>query len=193
LYSGDSNNLEEQEQKQDIVRHHHHFIARKNYDKTIMKKVSFFMTIQQQNQLKQINNISAKNKRIMLVEDEADIAMAFKIVLESDSRLKVDSFTEPFAALNNFKSGLYDLIMIDIVLPNMNGFELYYTIRRLDDKVKVCFITASEMYYEEIRKEAYPELDTNCFIIKPISNEELIRRVKICLGYRSNTSQIFIK
>ena len=73
LYSGDSNNLEEQEQKQDIVRHHHHFIARKNYDKTIMKKVSSFMTIQQQNQLKQINNISAKNKRIMLVEDEADI------------------------------------------------------------------------------------------------------------------------
>ena len=72
--------------------------------------------------------------------------------------------------------------MIDIVLPNMNGFELYYTIRRLDDKVKVCFITASEMYYEEIRKEAYPELDTNCFIIKPISNEELIRRVKNMLG-----------
>ena len=147
-----------------------------------MKKVSSFMTIQQQNQLKQINNISAKNKRIMLVEDEADIAMAFKIVLESDSRLKVDSFTEPFAALNNFKSGLYDLIMIDIVLPNMNGFELYYTIKRLDDKVKVCFITASEMYYEEIRKEAFPELDTNCFIKKPISNEELIRRVKNMLG-----------
>ena len=182
LYSGDSNNLEEQEQKQDIVRHHHHFIARKNYDKTIMKKVSSFMTIQQQNQLKQINNISAKNKRIMLVEDEADIAMAFKIVLESDSRLKVDSFTEPFAALNNFKSELYDLIMIDIVLPNMNGFELYQGIRRLDDKVKVCFITASELYYEEIRKEAFPELDTNCFIKKPISNEELIRRVKNMLG-----------
>ena len=158
-----------------------------------MKKVSSFRTIQQQNQLKQINNISAKNKRIMLVEDEADIAMTFKIVLESYAGLKVDLFTEPFAALNNFKSGLYDLIMIDIVLPNMNGFELYYTIKRLDDKVKVCFITASEMYYEEIRKEAYPELDTNCFIIKPISNEELIRRVKICLGYRSNTSQIFIK
>jgi hypothetical protein len=100
LYSGDSNNLEEQEQKQNIVRRHHHFIACKNYDKTIMKKVSSFMTIQQQNQLKQINNISAKNKRIMLVEDEADIAMAFKIVLESNARLKVDSFTEPFATLN---------------------------------------------------------------------------------------------
>jgi PleD family two-component response regulator len=140
LHSGDSNNLEEQEQKQkqDIVRYHHHFIACKNYDKTIMKKVSSFRTIQQQNQLEQIDNISIKNKRVMLVEDEADIAMTFKMVLESDARLKVDSFTEPFAALNNFKSGLYDLVMIDIVLPNMNGFELYYAIKRLDDKVKIC-------------------------------------------------------
>jgi PleD family two-component response regulator len=176
-----SNNLEEGEQKQDIVRHHHHFIACKNYDRTIMKKLNSFSMIQQ-NQLKQIDNIQVKNKRVMLVEDEADIAMAFKMVLESDSRLAVDSFTEPFAALNNFKSGLYDLIMIDIVLPNMNGFELYWRIKRLDDKVKICFITASELYYEEIRKETIPKLDTSYFIKKPISNEELIRRVKNMLG-----------
>jgi CheY-like chemotaxis protein len=176
-------NLEEQEQKQkqDIIRHHH-FITHKNYDRTIMKKVSSFKTIQQNQLEEQTDQTSIKNKRVMLVEDEADIAMTFKIVLESDARLKVDSFTESFAALNNFKSGLYDLIMIDIVLPNMNGFELYYAIKRLDDKVKICFITASEMYYEEIRKEAYPELDTNCFIKKPISNEELIRQVKNMLG-----------
>lgn len=182
---GDSNNLEEQEQKQNIMRHHH-FIARKDYDRTIMKKVSSFRTIQQgQNRLEeQIDNISFNNKKVMLVEDEVDIAMTIKIVLESDAnaRLKVDLFIEPFAALNNFKSGLYDLIMIDIVLPNMNGFELYYAIKRLDDKVKICFITASEMYYEEIRKESYPELDTKSFIKKPISNEELIRRVKNMLG-----------
>jgi hypothetical protein len=78
-----SNNLEEQEQKQNIVSHHH-FIACKNYDKTIMKKVGSFRTIQQnQNQLEeQIDNISIKNKnkRVMLVEDEADIAMTFKMV-----------------------------------------------------------------------------------------------------------------
>jgi DNA-binding response OmpR family regulator len=150
-----------------------------------MKKVSTFSTVQQQNQNQleeHIDNISIKNKRIMLVEDEADIAMTFKIVLESETRLKVDSFTEPFAALNNFKSGWYDLIMIDIVLPNMNGFELYYTIRRLDDKVKICFITASEMYYEKIGKEAYTELDTNWFVKKPVSNEELISQIKNMLG-----------
>ena len=132
MYSGDSN-LEEQEEKQDIVRHHH-FIACKNYDRTITKKVSSFRTIQQQNQLEHINNISIKNKRVMLVEDEADIAMTFKIVLESDSRLKVDSFTEPFTALNNFKSGLYDLIMIDIILPNMRIQQVNCIMKGLEKK-----------------------------------------------------------
>jgi CheY-like chemotaxis protein len=60
----------------------------------------------------------------------------------------------------------------------MNGFELYDKIRELDKKVKISFVTASEMYYEEIRKKTFPELDTNCFIRKPIANEDLIQRVR---------------
>jgi DNA-binding response OmpR family regulator len=114
----------------------------------------------------------------MLVEDEDDIVLLFKMILESDTGLKVDSFTDPVAALNNFKPGLYDLILIDIALPKMNGFELYKKIRKLDDKVKICFLTAGEMYYEEIRKEAFPELEANCFIRKPITNEDLVKSVK---------------
>jgi DNA-binding response OmpR family regulator len=128
--------------------------------------------------------MSSKTKRIMLVEDEDDLVMLFKMILESDAGLKVDSFTDPFSALDNFKPGLYDLIMIDIVLPKMNGFELYYKIRKLDDKVKICFLTAGEMYYEEIRKEAFPELDRNCFIRKPITNEALIQQVKEILDVK---------
>lgn len=69
--------------------------------------------------------------------------------------------------------------MIDIALPKMNCFELYYKIKKLDNKAKICFITAGEMYYEEIRKEAFPGLDTNCFIRKPLTNQDLIQRVKI--------------
>lgn len=72
--------------------------------------------------------------------------------------------------------------MVDIVLPNINGFELYWRIKRLDDKIKVCFITASKLYYEVVRKETIPKSDTSYFIKKPISNEELIRRVKNMLG-----------
>ena len=176
LCSVDSDYLEEQ----DLVGHHH-YIACKDYDRTIMNKLNSIMNFDlliqsiQQDQLEQTNNNnSSKTKRIMLVEDEADIVMLFKMILESDAGLKVNSFTDPFAALDNFKFGLYDLIMIDIALPKMNGFELYYKIKKLDDKVKICFLTAGEMYYEGIRKEAFPELDTNCFIRKPITNEALI-------------------
>jgi CheY-like chemotaxis protein len=184
LCSIDSDDFEED----DLVRHHHHYIACKDYDRTIMRKLNFFSNLDvitqsiQQDQLERIENASLKTKRIMLVEDEVDIVMLFKMILESDVGLKVNSFTDPLVALNNFKPGLYDLIMIDIALPKMNGFELSYKIRKLDDRVKICFLTAGEMYYEEIRKEAFPELDTNCFIRKPVANEDFIRRVKNVLG-----------
>jgi CheY-like chemotaxis protein len=178
--SVDSDDLEEE----DLVRHHH-YIGCKDYDRTIMKKINSFgnldlltQSIQQQDQLKQTNKNSLKTKRIMLVEDEDDIVLLFKMILESDAGLKVDSFTDPFAALNSFKIGLYDLILIDIALPKMNGFELYYKIRKIDDKVKICFLTAGEMYYEETRKQVFPELEANCFIRKPIANEDLMKSVK---------------
>ena len=62
-------------------------------------------------------------------------------------------------------------------MPNMNGFELYYNIKALDNKVKVCFLTAGEMYYDTIRRDVFPNLDVNS-IRKPISNKDLIKRVK---------------
>jgi len=167
---------------------HHHYIACKDYDRTIMRKLNSFRNLDlltqsiQQHHLEEIDKNSLKTKRIMLVEDEDDIVLLFKMILESDAGLKVDSFTDPFSALNNFRLGLYDLIMIDIALPKMNGFELYHNIRKLDDRVKVCFLTAGEMYYEEIRKQVFPELEANCFIRKPIANEDLIRKVKNLLG-----------
>jgi two-component system, OmpR family, response regulator ChvI len=181
LLSEDSDNIEEIEQ--DLI-WHHHYLACKNYDKTIMNKLNYFRILDplnpsiRQNQLKQIDTTSIKNKRVMLVEDEEDIVMLFEMILGSDAGLKLDSFTEPFAALNNFISGSYDLIMIDVTMPKMNGFELYHEIRKLDDKVKVCFLTAGDMYDEEVRKESFPELDINCFIRKPIANQDLIQRVK---------------
>ena len=191
MLSEDSDDIEEKEQ--DLI-WHHHYLACKNYDRTIMNKLNYFRNLDslnrsiRQNQLEQIDDTSIKNKRVMLVEDEDDIVMLFEMILGSDAGLKIDSFTEPFAALNNFISGLYDLIMIDVSMPKMNGFELYHKIRKLDDKVKVCFLTAGEMYDEEIRKENFPELDTNCFIRKPIANQDLIQRVKDILNSESNSA-----
>ena len=118
--------------------------------------------------------------RILIVDDEDDINLLFKMVLE-DNGFKVDTFNDPLVALENFTAGAYDLLLLDMLMPNMNGFELYQKIRILDDKVKICFLTASGINHEEIRKKvAYATIDypENCFIIKPIENEELIKRVK---------------
>jgi CheY-like chemotaxis protein len=187
LCSIDSDDLEIQDQIQ-----HHHYIACKDYDRTIMTKLSSVSYLDlltestNKDTPEQVYNSALKNKRILLVEDEDDIVLLFRIILETGAGLKVDSFTDPIAALSNFKSGLYDLIMIDIALPKMNGFELYYEIKKLDNRVKVCFLTASEMYNEKIRNKAFPGLDTIHFIRKPIANEDFIRKIKEILERKND-------
>jgi DNA-binding response OmpR family regulator len=116
--------------------------------------------------------------RVLLVDDEPDLNLAVKIVLEENG-FQVDTFTDPLLALENFRkeAGMYDLLMLDIKMPNMSGFELYKQIKKIDDKVKVCFLTAGEMDYEQFRKELFPALDKNCYIQKPIDTEMLIRRL----------------
>jgi len=116
--------------------------------------------------------------RILIVDDEDDINLLFKMVLE-DNRFKVDTFNDPLVALKNFTAGAYDLVLLDMLMPNMNGFELYEKIRMLDDKVKICFLTASgEEFRKKVASTATINRTENCFIIKPIENEELIKIVK---------------
>jgi DNA-binding response OmpR family regulator len=120
------------------------------------------------------------NKRVLLVDDEPDLNLTLKMVLEQNG-FKVDSFTDPLVALENFReeaAGMYELLILDMKMPNMNGFELYKQIKKIDDKVKVCFLTACEIDYDEqFRKELFPALDNNCYIQKPIETEMLIRRL----------------
>jgi DNA-binding response OmpR family regulator len=117
-------------------------------------------------------------KRILVVDDEYDINLTLKFVLEGND-FKVDSFTNPLVALQNFKSGLYDLVVLDVKMPIMNGFGLSQAIRRLDDKVKICFLTAaSDVYYEDFGKQVFPNIDEKCVIHKPIENELLIKQIK---------------
>ena len=114
-------------------------------------------------------------KRILIVDDEPDITFVFKIGLE-DNGFVVDTFNDPQLAISNFKTNLYDLLLIDIGIPKMNGFELYREIRKIDDKVKACFFTASEAYYMDLVKK-YQMSHVNCFITKPIAIEELVKRI----------------
>ena len=109
---------------------------------------------------------------ILIVDDEPDINLLFKICLENNG-FQVDTFDDPILALDNFKKGVYDLLILDIKMPKMHGFELYREIRKIDNKVKVCFLTAGEMYYG-----AYADIfNENQFIRKPIANKDLISKV----------------
>lgn len=118
---------------------------------------------------------AAMKKRVMIVDDEPDVNLAVKIALEQKD-YQVDAFKDPLLALENFRKGLYDLLILDIKMPKMHGFELYRQIKRVDDKVKVCFLTAGEMYYGAYT-DIFQALDAQCFIRKPIENEELLIRL----------------
>jgi two-component system catabolic regulation response regulator CreB/two-component system response regulator ChvI len=136
------------------------------------------------------NNKDDDNNRILLVDDEVDITMVYTMGLQ-DNGFKVDAFNDPLQALSDFKSGSYNLALLDYKMPKMNGFELYQEIRKVDTKVKVCFITAFDVYHGDLKKEFHrnsngkyqdkEEEDSDiikCFIQKPIGIDELVKRVK---------------
>jgi CheY-like chemotaxis protein len=119
-------------------------------------------------------------KKIFLVDNESDITFALENALENYG-YKIDSFNDPILALDNYQINFYDLVILDIKMPKMDGFELYIKIREKDPKVKICFLTASEMYYEKIRKtrsEFGRIIEEECFIQKPIKSEDLIRKLE---------------
>lgn len=110
------------------------------------------------------------------MDDEPDLTQVSTLALEYHG-FKVDSFNDPQEALTKYKPGLYDLVILDIKMPKMDGFELYHEIKKKDNNANVCFLTASELYYEEFRKKEACALDRNLFIRKPIENEELVKRI----------------
>jgi DNA-binding response OmpR family regulator len=113
-------------------------------------------------------------KRILIIDDEPDVILVLKQVLEANG-FEADSYEVPRLALKNFRANMYDLLLLDIKMPDINGLDLYQEMRKIDDKVKVCFLTASEMFYEKFRKEEpYSKFDKELFIAKPIENEELL-------------------
>ena len=114
--------------------------------------------------------------RILLVDDERDINTVVKKGLERVG-FKVRAFNNPLDALSNFEAGSYDVALLDIRMPSMNGFELYKKLREIDSKIKVCFITAFEMYEEEFKK-LFPSYDVRCFIKKPIKLTDLIVEIE---------------
>ena len=128
---------------------------------------------------------SATKYKLLLVDDDTDILLTFKNgsrrnvqnTIVEGVNLQVDTFADPKEALTSFKAGVYNLLLLDIRMPNINGFELYEALKKIDDKPKVCFITAYELYYDALKKD-FPELDVGCFIKKPISIEDLAIKIR---------------
>lgn len=119
--------------------------------------------------------------RVLIVDDDPDITITFKQGLLSNG-FEVDAFNDPAQALSFFQASRYDLLLIDVRMPKMNGFELYKEMEKIDP-VKVCFITAFEVYYEALR-EVFPTLEVECFITKPIEIANLIKRINEQLELR---------
>ena len=118
-------------------------------------------------------------RHTLIVDDEMDIANLYKLSLEHDGFF-VEIFSDPLLALSSYKAGAYDLLLLDINMPRMNGFKLYHEIlsHHSNDHVKVCFITAFEEYNNQF-KELFPALEeADCFIRKPIALKALSEKVK---------------
>jgi DNA-binding response OmpR family regulator len=118
-----------------------------------------------------------QQNRILIIDDETDIAIIMRMVLEQNG-FQVDSYTDPALAFQNFRDGLYDLVILDIKMPEVDGFHFYQRIRRTDSRVKICFLTASEYYYEHFRKEkGFNNFKQELFLRKPIGNEDLVQAI----------------
>jgi len=123
-------------------------------------------------------------KRVLIVDDDADITKTFKAVIEDSNnsadvykRIEVYTSNHPVIALSAFKSNFYDLLLVDINMPDMNGFELVEKIFAIDINVRVCFMSSGEINREALR-EIYPTRQEGCFIRKPVSIDYLLKRIR---------------
>ena len=122
----------------------------------------------------------------MAIDDEPDITLTLKAALETVGLFDVDTFNSPESALKSFKPDFYALVLIDIMMPKMSGFDLYEQLKKVDPGVKVCFLTASEMYHEENRGIEHCALNKDLFLQKPISTDDLIMEVNRKINSNNN-------
>jgi CheY-like chemotaxis protein len=99
------------------------------------------------------------------------------VVGNHDGPFDLDMFNDSKSALRSYKPNFYALVLIDIRMPCMSGFELYEELKKIDPAVRVCFLTASEMYHEEVREREHSGLSNDLFIQKPILTDDLITKI----------------
>ena len=155
--------------------------AREEYEHNNSMQQHRLLQQNQKTQEELLLHNNKKKKRILLVDDEIDICIVYQIVLQ-DAGYECVSYTDSLKALQEFKSNYYDLILLDIKMPVLNGFELCKKIREVDKTIHIIFITASEAYYEKFRSQHFPDLGKINYIQKPIGNQELVQIVNTILA-----------
>lgn len=119
--------------------------------------------------------MARESPRILIVDDEADITSVLKLGLESHG-FRIDAYNDPADAVGDFKPGVYDLAILDINMPQMNGFQVYRALKKADEDIQISFLTAFEMYENEFKK-LFPDVQVYTFLKKPISIGHLISEV----------------
>jgi DNA-binding response OmpR family regulator len=134
--------------------------------------------------LRREGELSTFTKRILIVDNDPDITFTFKKAFDEANRISdtktffhVNTYNDPLIALSEFKSDFYDLMLVDINMNKMNGFDFCVKVLEVDANPRVCFMSAGLINQEALR-EQYPSLSIGCFIKKPVTIENLIRRVK---------------
>ena len=116
------------------------------------------------------------SKVILIVDDDPDMTSIFSLGLQ-DEGFEVYEYNNPLDVLSEFRPNFYDLLLVDINMPKIKGVELFRQMLELDSNVKICFITAGDANVEVLR-ELYPARDIGCFIRKPVTIDQLVKRVK---------------
>lgn len=122
-------------------------------------------------------------KKILLVDDDQNVAYILSMMLKLND-FEVYPYTNPEAALYAFQRGRFDLLLLDVRMPMMSGFELYRKIRSIDENVKVCFITNYVREYLQEFHNLFPELADKNFCTKPTAAADLLKIVESALGQR---------
>jgi DNA-binding NtrC family response regulator len=125
----------------------------------------------------------SQGRKVLVLDDDADITTSFKRGLQNHG-YDVDAFMDPEVALNNFKPGKYDMLLVDIAMPKMDGFAFFKKIQSLEPKAKVCFVTAYETYFNAYR-EIFPDLEVGCFVKKPISISDLAEQIELAISHQT--------
>jgi CheY-like chemotaxis protein len=123
-----------------------------------------------------------EKKNILVVDDEPDMTKILKMALEREGFL-IDTFNDPVLALENFKPNRYDLVILDVKMPKIDGCDLYNRLKKIDHNIKVCFLTAStESYREELMKQRHCNIDRELIWEMPLPIKEIISKIKKQMG-----------